>query len=198
MGATWNQKGEEYKSQIEKIEEKQRNAELAVSKVQRSMSGQLGQSGIVAVSGVDSDTATIVSLPSPNVTSSSSGWSPNATIEERLNEEKIKSLRAHPLRCLHPPPLFQSVDDSEEDVRPVVKVKRRRQGGARVEADGSDKLSVKEETGRRRIQKRKMPDDNSVPSKKKKVDKCRKLHGHDHKELWCKPCTLSKKCIKYI
>ena len=33
MEATWNQKGEEYKTQIEKIEEKLRNAELAVSKV---------------------------------------------------------------------------------------------------------------------------------------------------------------------
>ena len=33
MEATWNQKGEDYKTQIEKIEEKLRNAELAVSKV---------------------------------------------------------------------------------------------------------------------------------------------------------------------
>ena len=29
----WNQEGEDYKTQIEKIEEKLRNAELAVSKV---------------------------------------------------------------------------------------------------------------------------------------------------------------------
>ena len=33
MEVTWNQKGEDYKTQIEKIEEKLRNAELAVSKV---------------------------------------------------------------------------------------------------------------------------------------------------------------------
>lgn len=36
MEATWNQKGEEYKTQIEKVEEKLRNAELAVSKVYNS------------------------------------------------------------------------------------------------------------------------------------------------------------------
>ena len=37
MEATWNQKGEEYKTQIEKIEEKLRMAELAVSKVRDSI-----------------------------------------------------------------------------------------------------------------------------------------------------------------
>ena len=33
MEATWNKKGEDYKSQVEQIEEKLRNTELAVSKV---------------------------------------------------------------------------------------------------------------------------------------------------------------------
>ena len=37
MEAIWNQKGEEYKTQVEKIEEKLRAAELAVSKVDYSL-----------------------------------------------------------------------------------------------------------------------------------------------------------------
>ena len=50
----------------------------------------------VIVSGEDSDTATIVSLPSPASMSSSSGWSPDGgrdTSEERLNVERLGSLR---------------------------------------------------------------------------------------------------------
>ena len=60
----------------------------------RAREGRLpGQPGIVVVSGVDSDTATMVSLQSPNLSSSSSGWNPNITLDERLNEEKLGSLR---------------------------------------------------------------------------------------------------------
>ena len=82
-----------------------------------------GQPGIVVVSGVDSDTSTIVSLRSPNLSSSSSssGWNPNLTLEERLNEEKIGSLRPSThLRGSRIPPSWllrlnlNSVDESEE------------------------------------------------------------------------------------
>ena len=53
---------------------------------------------------------------------------------------------------------------------------------------------MEQERGRKR--KNDAPD--PLPSKKKKVAKCRATHGKDHKELWCKECRQSKKCTKYI
>ena len=97
--------------------------------VEQNLSGQTqeminqltGQPDIVVVSGVDSDTATIVSLQSPNLSSSSSGWNPNMTLDERMNEEKIGSLRPSThLRGSRIRPSWllrlnlNSVDESEE------------------------------------------------------------------------------------
>ena len=72
----------------------------------------------------------------------------------------------------------------------------RRDSGAGEELRGgvgASQEAGKEAAGEKRNQKRKRTGDHE-PSKKK----CRAMHGIDHKELWCKPCTNSKKCTKYI
>ena len=72
--------------------------------------------------------------------------------------------------------------------------RRTTQTGQEVQV--SDNLPDKERANGRGNQKRKRSDDTSLPPKR--IKKCRAVHGVDQKELWCKPCINSKKCVKYI
>ena len=75
--------------------------------------------------------------------------------------------------------------------------RRTAQTGPQVQvSEVSDNVPGKEREGGRGKPKRKRSDDTSLPPKR--VKKCRAVHGLDQKELWCKPCINSKKCIKYV
>ena len=91
----------------------------------------------------------------------------------------------------------EAVVRTPEGAGAVAVVEPLEEAGAELQGASGEQLRLGEErAGGRGNPKRKRSDDSSLPPKR--VKKCRAVHGLDQKELWCKPCINSKKCVKYI